>query len=167
MRRRLAYGLAVLLSVASLGAGAAGGPNNSEAGSAQKFARAPNGAWVVVQPNKKHHTKPYQVGVASWYGKYFDGKPTASGEPYDMNDLTAAHPSLPLGTFVKVTNLRNGRSVVVRVNDRGPVVDGRIIDLSYNAAKVIEMRGRGVQRVRLDLVPTQIVAMSAYTTSLP
>ena len=167
MRRRLAYGLAVLLSVASLGAGAAGGPNNSEAGSTQKSARAPNGAWVVVQPNKKHRTKPYQVGVASWYGKYFDGKPTASGEPYDMNDLTAAHPSLPLGTFVKVTNLRNGRSVVVRVNDRGPVVDGRIIDLSYNAAKVIEMKGRGVQRVRLDLVPTQIVAMSAYTTSLP
>ena len=167
MRRRLAYGLAVLLSVASLGAGAAGGPNNSEAGSAPKSARAPNGAWVVVQPNKKHRTRPYQVGVASWYGKYFDGKPTASGEPYDMNDLTAAHPSLPLGTFVKVTNLRNGRSVVVRVNDRGPVVDGRIIDLSYNAAKVIEMRGRGVQRVRLDLVPTQIVAMSAYTTSLP
>jgi len=167
MRRRLAYGLAVLLSVASLGAGAAGGPNNSEAGSAQKSARAPNGAWVVVQPNKKHRTRPYQVGVASWYGKYFDGKPTASGEPYDMNDLTAAHPSLPLGTFVKVTNLRNGRSVVVRVNDRGPVVDGRIIDLSYNAAKVIEMKGRGVQRVRLDLVPTQIVAMSAYTTSLP
>jgi peptidoglycan lytic transglycosylase len=167
MRRRLAYGLAVLLSVASLGAGAAGGPNNSEAGSAQKSARAPNGAWVVVQANKKHRTRPYQVGVASWYGKYFDGKPTASGEPYDMNDLTAAHPSLPLGTFVKVTNLRNGRSVVVRVNDRGPVVDGRIIDLSYNAAKVIEMRGRGVQRVRLDLVPTQIVAMSAYTTSLP
>ena len=167
MRRRLAYGLAVLLSVASLGAGAAGGPNNSEAGSAQKSARAPNGAWVVVQPNKQHRTRPYQVGVASWYGKYFDGKPTASGEPYDMNDLTAAHPSLPLGTFVKVTNLRNGRSVVVRVNDRGPVVDGRIIDLSYNAAKVIEMKGRGVQRVRLDLVPTQIVAMSAYTTSLP
>ena len=166
MRRRLAYGLAVLLSVASLGAGAAGGPNNSEAGSTQKTARAPNGAWVVVQPNQKHHIRPYQVGVASWYGKYFDGKPTASGEPYDMNDLTAAHPSLPLGTFVKVTNLRNGRSVVVRVNDRGPVVDGRIIDLSYNAAKVIEMKGRGVQRVRLDLVPTQIVAMSA-TTTLP
>ena len=166
MRRRLAYGLAVLLSVASLGAGAAGGPNNSEAGSTQKTARAPNGAWVVVQPNKKHHIRPYQVGVASWYGKYFDGKPTASGEPYDMNDLTAAHPSLPLGTFVKVTNLRNGRSVVVRVNDRGPVVDGRIIDLSYSAAKVIEMKGRGVQRVRLDLVPTQIVAMSA-TTTLP
>jgi peptidoglycan lytic transglycosylase len=167
MRRRLAYGLAVLLSVASLGAGAAGGPNSSEAGSTQQIPRASNAAWVVVQPGRKHRIKPYQVGLASWYGKYFDGKPTASGEPYDMHDLTAAHPTLPLGTFVKVTNLRNGRSIVVRVNDRGPVVDGRIIDLSYNAAKAIEMRGRGVQRVRLDLVPTQIVAMSAQTTSLP
>lgn len=166
MRRRLAYGLAVLLSVASLGAGAAGGPNSSEAGRTRKIAKAPNHAWVVVQP-KRHRTKPYQVGLASWYGKYFDGKPTASGEPYDMHDLTAAHPTLPLGTFVKVTNLRNGRSVVVRVNDRGPVVDGRIIDLSYNAARVLEMKARGVQRVRLDLIPTQTVAMALPATSLP
>lgn len=163
MRRRLAYGLAVLLSVASLGAGAAGGPNSSEAGNT----RATSAAWFVVQPNKKHRTRPFQIGMASWYGKYFHGKPTASGELYDMNDLTAAHPSLPLGTFVKVTNLRNGRSVVVRVNDRGPVVDGRIIDLSYNAARAIEMKARGVQRVRLDLVPTQTVAMSTPVTSLP
>lgn len=70
-----------------------------------------------------------------------------------MHDLTAAHPSLPLGTFVKVTNLRNGKAVVVRVNDRGPVVDGRIIDLSYSAAQVIGMKSRGIQRVRLDVVP--------------
>jgi peptidoglycan lytic transglycosylase len=167
MRRRLAYGLAVLLSVASLGAGAAGGPNSSEAGSAQKIARAPNQAWVVVHPSQKHRAKPYQVGVASWYGEYFEGKPTASGEPYDMHDLTAAHPTLPLGTFVKVTNLRNGRAVVVRVNDRGPVVDGRIIDLSYGAARAIQMKGRGIQRVRLDLVPTQTVAMAAPATTLP
>ena len=163
MRRRLAYGLAVLLSVASLGAGAAGGPNSSEAGNT----RATSAAWIAVQPNKKHRTRPFQIGMASWYGKYFHGKPTASGEPYDMNDLTAAHPSLPLGTFVKVTNLRNGRSVVVRVNDRGPVVDGRIIDLSYNAARAIEMKARGVQRVRLDLVPTQTVAMSTLVSVLP
>jgi rare lipoprotein A len=166
MRRRLAYGLAVLLCVASLGAGAAGGPNSSEAGSTRKIARAPNPVWVVVQP-KRHRTKPYQVGIASWYGQYFVGKPTASGEPYDMHDLTAAHPTLPLGTFVKVTNLRNGRSVVVRINDRGPVVDGRIIDLSYNAARAIQMKGRGIQRVRLDLVPTQTVAMATPATSLP
>jgi rare lipoprotein A len=167
MRRRLAYGLAVLLSVASLGAGAAGGPNRSEAGSAQKIARAPNQAWVVVHPSQKHRVRPYQIGVASWYGEYFEGKPTASGEPYDMHDLTAAHPTLPLGTFVKVTNLRNGRAVVVRVNDRGPVVDGRIIDLSYGAARAIQMKGRGIQRVRLDLVPTQTVAMATPSTTLP
>jgi rare lipoprotein A len=94
------------------------------------------------------------VGTASWYGEQFQGKPTASGEPYDMRDLTAAHPSLPLGTLVKVTNLRNGRAVVVRINDRGPVVDGRIIDLSYNAACALGFEERGLQRVRLDLQPT-------------
>jgi rare lipoprotein A len=69
-----------------------------------------------------------------------------------MYDLTAAHPTLPLGTFVKVTNLRNGRTVVVRVNDRGPVVEGRIIDLSYGAARALNLEHRGIQTVRLDLV---------------
>jgi len=77
-----------------------------------------------------------------------------------MYDMTAAHPSLPLGTFVKVTNLRNGRAVVVRINDRGPVVDGRIIDVSYNAARALNFKDRGIQRVRLDVVPqTQTVAL--------
>jgi rare lipoprotein A len=77
-----------------------------------------------------------------------------------MYDMTAAHPSLPLGTWVRVTNLRNGRTVVVRVNDRGPVVDGRIIDLSYSAAGALEMRSQGIQRVRLDIVePMATVAM--------
>lgn len=163
MRRRVAYGLAVCLSVASLGAGAAGGPNSSEAGSIQFVGTQK--PWVVkVQP--KHRSKPYQVGTASWYGQYFEGKPTASGEPYDMHDLTAAHPTLPLGTFVRVTNLRNGRSVIVRVNDRGPVVDGRIIDLSYGAAKAIDMKARGIQRVRLDLVPTTTLAMAQPVSTL-
>jgi rare lipoprotein A len=68
-----------------------------------------------------------------------------------MQDFTAAHPSLPLGTLVKVTNLRNGHAVVVRINDRGPVVDGRIIDLSYNAARALGFKNRGLQKVRLDL----------------
>src|SRR5438067_13199699 len=165
MRRRLAYGLAVLLSVDSLRAEAAGGPNNSEAGSTQTTARAPNGAWVVVQPNKKHHTRPYQVGVASWYGKYFDGKPTASGEPYDMYELTAAHRSLPLGSWVKVTNLRNRRWVLVRINDRGPVPLERIIDLSYSAARLLRMSGQGIAKVRLDLVkaPQQTSDMAMLT----
>ena len=96
--------------------------------------------------------RPFQVGDASWYGKWFNGKPTASGEAYDMNELTAAHPTLPLGTWVKVTNLRNRLWVLVRVNDRGPIVPGRIIDLSYSAARMLNMSGRGIAKVRLDVV---------------
>jgi rare lipoprotein A len=72
-----------------------------------------------------------------------------------MYDLTAAHPSLPLGTLVKVTNLRNRRTVVVRINDRGPIVPGRIIDVSYSAAKVLKFQSRGIQRVRLDVLPAR------------
>ena len=85
-------------------------------------------------------------------GRTFEGKPTASGEPYEMYDMTAAHLTLPMGSYVRVTNLRNGKAVVVRVNDRGPVVPGRIIDLSYGAAQALQFRHRGLQRVRLDLV---------------
>ncbi len=70
-----------------------------------------------------------------------------------MYDMTAAHLTLPMGSYVKVTNLRNGKAVIVRVNDRGPIVPGRIIDLSYGAASALQIRGRGLQRVRLDLVP--------------
>lgn len=74
-----------------------------------------------------------------------------------MHDLTAAHLTLPMGSYVKVTNLRNGKAVIVRINDRGPVVPGRIIDLSYGAAQAIHMKGYGLQRVRLDLVnPNQV-----------
>ena len=162
MRRRIAYGLAVVLSVASLGAGAARGPNSSEAAS---IPQTPEPGPMRVEVRPKHKPKPFQVGTASWYGEFFEGKPTASGEPYDMYDLTAAHPTLPLGTLVQVTNLRNGKSVVVRVNDRGPVVDGRIIDLSYNAARAIGMKSRGIQRVRLDLLPTEM-AMSGAAPAL-
>lgn len=91
-----------------------------------------------------------QVGAASWYGEQDHGKITASGEPFDMYDFTAAHPTLPLGTFVRVTNLNNGRTVMVRVNDRGPFVRGRIIDVSYNAARILDFLKDGVQRVLLD-----------------
>lgn len=103
-------------------------------------------------------TKKYQVGKASWYGRVFQHHRTASGEPYDMNDLTAAHRSLPLGSWVKVTNLRNERSVMVRINDRGPVKKNRIIDLSYGAAKILGMGSSGVSSVRLDIVDTPTVA---------
>jgi rare lipoprotein A len=155
MRRRLAESLAVLLSVASLGAGAASGPNSSEAARVIKPTVVKT---VSRQSAKATKNSPYEVGTASWYGEYFQGKETASGEPFDMQALTAAHPTLPLGSFVRVTNLRNGRAVVVRINDRGPVVEGRIIDLSYNTARVLGFEERGLQRVRLDLVPRVNVA---------
>ena len=96
--------------------------------------------------------QPVQTGYASWYGKAHQGRLTASGEPYDMNALTAAHPSLPMGTRVLVTNLKNGRTVTVRVNDRGPVVDGRIIDLSYAAAQELGAVGDGVVPVRIRVL---------------
>src|ERR1700691_6588877 len=148
--RRIAEGLAVVLSIASLGAGAASGPSSLEAAKVklQPACETRTGFHDTTRKTNSPKPKAYQVGTASWYGEQFQGKPTASGEPYDMRDLTAAHPRLPLGTLVKVTNLRNGRAVGVRINDRGPVVDGRIIDLSYNAACALGFEERGLQRVR-------------------
>src|SRR5256885_1970477 len=108
--------------------------------------------------SKEVTPKPYQVGRASWYGKQFHGRSTASGEPYDMFQFTAAHRQLPLGTWVRVTNLRNGRSITVRVNDRGPYVGNRIIDLSYGAAQMLELRARGTEKVRIDIVNGEEVA---------
>jgi peptidoglycan lytic transglycosylase len=93
-----------------------------------------------------------QVGTASWYGPGFHGNPTSSGEIYDQNELTAAHQTLPLGTRVAVTNLQNGRTVEVRINDRGPFVDGRIIDLSYAAARNLGMIGPGTAPVRIQVL---------------
>jgi rare lipoprotein A len=91
-------------------------------------------------------------GGASYYHDRFDGKPTASGEAYDRDDLTAAHRSYPFGTRVRVTSLKNGRSVVVRINDRGPHVSGRIIDLSRRAAEELDMVRDGVVDVRVDVL---------------
>jgi rare lipoprotein A len=90
-----------------------------------------------------------ETGLASWYGDQFHGRPTATGERFDMHALTAAHKTLPLPGLVEVTNLANGRRVVLRVNDRGPFVDGRIIDLSRGAAEELDMLGRGVGEVRV------------------
>jgi rare lipoprotein A len=93
-----------------------------------------------------------QTGVASWYGPGFHGRRTANGEICDQHELTAAHPSLPLGTRAIVTNLTNGRAVEVRINDRGPFVGGRCIDLSYAAARTIEMIGPGTAPVRVEVL---------------
>jgi rare lipoprotein A len=158
MRGRIAHGLMIALLI--VGLGAAQGPNNSEASSAQT--RAVQGKPEIRNQTGKN--QPYQIGTASWYGDYFVGKPTASGEDFDMYDMTAAHPTLPLGSYVRVTNLRNGRVVVVKINDRGPVVPGRIIDLSYGAAQVLQFEQRGLQRVRLDLVKPRTERRQVYQT---
>ena len=93
-----------------------------------------------------------QEGIASYYGPKFQGRKTSSGEIFDMYALTAAHNTLPFGTLVKVTNLENGLSVIVRINDRGPFKKKRIIDLSYEAARRIGMLGPGTAKVRLEVV---------------
>ena len=97
--------------------------------------------------------RPYkQRGIASWYGKRFHGKPTSSGEPYDMYAMTAAHPLLAIPSYARVTNLGNGRSIVVRINDRGPFHDGRLIDLSYAAAYKLGYIGQGSARVEVEAI---------------
>ncbi len=96
--------------------------------------------------------KQEMEGIASWYGPDFNGKLTANGEVYNMDDMTAAHKTLPLGSVVRVNNLDNGKSVEVRINDRGPYVKGRIIDLSKAAAHAIDMGNGGTAHVRLDLI---------------
>lgn len=97
----------------------------------------------------------YEEGVASWYGSKFHGRRTSSGEPYDMHLATAAHKSLPLPTYAEVTNLDNGRSVIVKINDRGPFKDKRIIDMSYGAALRLGMTGTGTARVTVRAIDVE------------
>ncbi len=93
-----------------------------------------------------------QVGLASWYGADFHGRKTAGGERYDMHELTAAHRTLPLNTEVRVINKRTGKSIVLRINDRGPYAHGRVIDLSYAAAEALNIRRRGVAKVEIEVL---------------
>ncbi|MDY6854767.1 MAG: septal ring lytic transglycosylase RlpA family protein [Thermodesulfobacteriota bacterium] len=104
-----------------------------------------------------------QIGIASWYGSDFHGKKTSSGEIYNMYDLTAAHKTLPLGTYVRVTNLNNKRSAKVKINDRGPFIKGRIIDLSYTAAKKIDMVESGTAKVKVEILKKAKVQDIPYT----
>lgn len=132
--------------------------------------------------NYKNNTKPYTVdgktyyplasangftetGRASWYGPDFHGKQTASGEIYNKHAFTAAHKTLPFGTKVNVKNLDNGLSTTVVINDRGPFKSGRIIDLSYSAAKQINMVGTGTARVRINAVGSVAKSVSSKTTT--
>lgn len=108
-----------------------------------------------------------ESGIASWYGDDFHGKPTANGEIFDMNLLTAAHRTLPLPSIVRVTNLENGRALVVRVNDRGPFSRGRIIDLSRRAAELLGFRMGGTALVRVDILPRESRLIAAKLTGKP
>lgn len=93
-----------------------------------------------------------EIGTASWYGDDFHGKQTANGEIYNMGSMTAAHRTLPLPSIVKVTNLANNKSVIVRVNDRGPFAKSRVIDLSQRAAEILEYKNKGTARVKIELM---------------
>ncbi|MEX2648565.1 MAG: septal ring lytic transglycosylase RlpA family protein [Alphaproteobacteria bacterium] len=107
------------------------------------------GVWYYPEADPDYRAE----GVASWYGPGFHGLRTANGEVYDQNALTAAHKTLPMPTYVRVTNLENGRALVLRVNDRGPFVDGRLIDVSRRAAQLLGFHGRGTAKVRVEVVP--------------
>jgi rare lipoprotein A len=110
-----------------------------------------------------HATTPAQGGIASYYADAYHGRTTASGETFDMYELTAAHRTLPFGTRVRVTNLDNGRSVTVRINDRGPFIDGRVIDLSLAAAQRLDMVEAGIVPVKLEVVdaPTELAGVGS------
>jgi len=171
MRQVLANILVVL--VGTTGLLAAQPPNTPGTATSKEIVRPEKGNGTknsvtakAVRPRHTRTPKTYQVGTASWYGKAFHGRTTASGEPYDMFQFTAAHRQLPLGTLVKVTNLDNNRSVVVRVNDRGPVPRSRIIDLSYGAARMIGLAGHGTEPVRLEIVQPATLAAVTQSTNL-
>lgn len=131
--------------------------NPTSPGSSARRRRRPRG-WLALAvlalalPFGAQATVTVQEGLASWYGERFHARPTASGELFDATAMTMAHPTLPFGTQVKVTNLRNGRTVVLRVNDRGPFIGSRIADLSQAAASYLGMLRRGLAHVRLEVL---------------
>jgi len=114
---------------------------------------APSAAAVAAPAVAPAPAPPFQVGIASWYGAWFQGKETTDGEHFNMYAMTAAHRTLPFGTRVRVTNLLNHRSIVLRINDRGPVPTSRVIDLSWGAARAIGFYEDGLIPVRIDIVP--------------
>ena len=142
-------------------------------GCALPIARQETPPPLVVAPQVKEEVpkpegpKVEQVGNASWYGPALDGKETASGETFDQNELTAAHPTLPLGTKAVVTNLETGKSVDGQINDRGPFVKGRKIDLSRAAAQKIGMTKKGVAKVKIETTKPHRHATKKRTTKKP
>ena len=126
-----------------------------------------NGIWYYPLSSARGFV---QEGLASWYGPGFNGRPTACGQTYDMWAYTAAHKTLPLGTYVKVTDLDNGRTVIAKVTDRGPFVSGRVIDLSARCAQSLGCFGKGLARVKVEAVQSateQVVGNSTYWKPAP
>ncbi len=127
----------------------------------------PRGVYKIGKPyqidgtwyHPKEDYRYAEEGVASWYGADFHGKPTANGEVYDMNDLTAAHRTLPMPAVVRVTNQDNGRSLILRVNDRGPFAKNRIIDISRRGAQLLGFEAKGTTRVRVEILPDESLAL--------
>jgi rare lipoprotein A len=166
MRRhpfRLACFAALALSLAACGTTPSGSSNEPTPPGGGK------GIYKVGTPYQIDGTWYYpsedwnydETGIASWYGEQFHGKYTANGEIFDLNQMTAAHRTLPMPTVVRVTNLENGRSIEVRVNDRGPYARGRIIDMSRRAAQLLGYEGQGTAKVRVQIdVPASIQAAS-------
>lgn len=118
----------------------------------QKIVFVTTAVVLLVYGLMELHDLYSMTGIASWYGRRFMGKKTANGEIFDPEKMTAAHRRLPMGTIVRVTNERNGRQVTVRINDRGPYIPGRIIDLSRAAARTMDMIERGLAPVRMEIV---------------
>lgn len=112
-----------------------------------------NGSWSLYSKTSSGSLSGSFKGHISYYGPGFHGKPTASGEKYDQNDLTCAHKTLPFGTKLKVTLLKTGKSVIVRVNDRGPYIKGRTLDVSVKAAKEIGLTQQGVGEAQIEIIP--------------
>jgi len=127
---------------------------------------APMAAASPPAPREAVAPEANEVGLASWYGHPYHGRASASGEIYDMEQMTAAHRTLPFGTQVRVHDLDNQKSVDVRINDRGPFVDGRVIDLSHAAARVIEMIGPGTARVSLEILSAPAPAPAQFAVQV-
>jgi rare lipoprotein A len=147
---RLHYGLAagMLVLTMSVVGSVTEADSQPPAGVQEVRPSDPIGNKLVTNAKTNKVLQWFQIGTASWYGPRFQGKTTANGETFDMNGLTCAHRSLPMGSWVKVTNLKNRRSIFVRVNDRGPVPDDRVVDLSYGAAQAVGLMGIG--KVKLE-----------------
>ena len=156
------------------GGGAERAPGAKREGARATPARPRGPRYTYTVAGRSYRVRPRAIGYretgkASWYGKRFDGRPTANSETFDMHKLSAAHKTLPLPSYVRVVNLNNDKSIVVRINDRGPFVEGRIIDLSYAAARKLGMLNDGVVPVEIELIEpprhrNQWIQVGAYSS---